>query len=415
MKILMFTVSAGNGHNSTAKRLKEKILTNNPKAEIEIVDIYKEYANKLKAWTMEQGYFLACNHFVSIYNHFFKKSEKSDYDNRDKSKANKEIYPVMYGMLNKIYDYKPDIIISTYIFCAVAISNLKRYYDIPATTICMTLDYGVSPYWECCADGLDYMFLTDNYMLDTFKAKGYKDEQLIVSGIPVADKFSSPLPQNEARELLGLEQDLFTIVIMKGSFFPVSNGDIIKQLSLVKEKIQVVIINGKDKKCQDDIDKRLKKAKLKHNIINLGFTNQVVEYFSASDLILGKAGGLSTTESINAGIPSLIVDKLPQQEIYNKLFLINHGCAMAVTSKDIAEKINFLMENPSEYNSLKACTLALRKADTLDKFYDVLSKCPNADYSHINFNDNKKQVIKNVHTKRRLSIKQSKLNKNKNS
>ena len=136
MKILMFTVSAGNGHNSTAKRLKEKILTNNPEAEIEIVDIYKEYASKLKAWTMEQGYFLACNHFVSIYNHFFKKSEKSDYDNRDKSKANKEIYPVMYGMLNKIYDYKPDIIISTYIFCAVAISNLKRYYDSLDITWC---------------------------------------------------------------------------------------------------------------------------------------------------------------------------------------------------------------------------------------------------------------------------------------
>ena len=248
MKILMFTVSAGNGHNSTAKRLKEKIENNNPNAEIEIVDVYKEYASKLKAWTMEQGYFLACNHFVSIYNHFFKKSEKSDYENRDKSKANKEIYPIMYGMLKKIYEYKPDVIISTYIFCAVALSNLKRYYKIPATTICMTLDYGISPYWECCSDGLDYMFLTDNYMLDTFKAKGFKDNQLIVSGIPVADKFSTPLPKDKARQLLNLDQNLFTLIIMKGSFFPVSNSDIIKQLSLIDEKIQIIIINGKDKK-----------------------------------------------------------------------------------------------------------------------------------------------------------------------
>jgi len=415
MKILMFTVSAGNGHNSTAKRLKEKILDNNPDAEIEIVDIYKEYASKLKAWTMEQGYFLACNHFVSIYNHFFKKSEKSDYNNRDKSKANKEIYPVMYGMLNKIYEFKPDIIISTYIFCAVALSNLKRYYDIPATTMCMTLDYGISPYWECCADGLDYMFLTDNYMLETFKEKGFKDNQLIVAGIPVADKFSTPLPQKEARLLLGLQEDLFTIVIMKGSFFPVSNADIIKQLSLVKNKIQVIIINGKDKKCQDDIDKRLAKANLQHNIVNLGFTNQVVEYFSASDLILGKAGGLSTTESINAGIPSLIVDKLPQQEIYNKMFLINHGCALAVNSKNIASNINRLIDNPEEYAGLKSATLALRKTDTLNKFYDIISSCPTADYSHINFADNKKQVIKNVHKERRLSIKKNKLEKKKNS
>ena len=157
------------------------------------------------------------------------------------------------------------------------------------------------------------------------------------------------------------------------------------------------------------------KIKLKHNIINLGFTNQVVEYFSASDLILGKAGGLSTTESINAGIPSLIVDKLPQQEIYNKMFLINHGCAIAVTSKNIAEKINYLIDNPNEYNNLKSCTLALRKTDTLDKFYEVLSKCPSADYSHINFIDNKNQVIKNVHKRRRLSIKENKIKKNKNS
>ena len=42
MKILMFTVSAGNGHNSTAKRIKEKVLQNTPDAEIEIVDVYKE-------------------------------------------------------------------------------------------------------------------------------------------------------------------------------------------------------------------------------------------------------------------------------------------------------------------------------------------------------------------------------------
>ena len=34
MKILMFTVSAGNGHNSTAKKKKKKILTNNPEAEM---------------------------------------------------------------------------------------------------------------------------------------------------------------------------------------------------------------------------------------------------------------------------------------------------------------------------------------------------------------------------------------------
>lgn len=405
MKILMFTVSTGNGHNSTAKRLKEKILENNPNAEIEIVDIYKSYSSKLKSWIMEDGYFLACNHMIAAYNYFFKKGEKLKFENRDKSKVNKEVYPVMHQMFNKICSFKPDVIISTYFLCSIAIANIKRYYTIPAKTICMTLDYGISPYWECCPKGLDYMFLTGEYMLPTFLEKGYKKEQLIVSGIPVADKFSNPLPKLEARKMLGLNEDLFTLVVMKGSFFPINNKALIKEFGKINQKIQIVIINGKDEKCKKDIDKKLAKAKLPHNIINLGFTDKVVEIFSASDLVLGKAGGLSTTESINAGLPSLIVNKLPQQEIYNKEFLMKNNCALAVTKTTIAEKINYLINNPQEYEKLRESTLKLRINNTLDKFYSVISSCPTADYSNITFEKNKRIFLKNIDKKRKEAIK----------
>ena len=39
--------------------------------------------------------------------------------------------------------------------------------------MCMTLDYGISPYWER-ANTLDYMFLTGDYMIESFLEKGYK-------------------------------------------------------------------------------------------------------------------------------------------------------------------------------------------------------------------------------------------------
>jgi processive 1,2-diacylglycerol beta-glucosyltransferase len=408
MKILIFTSSAGNGHNSTAKRIKEKVLENNKKAEFEIVDVYKEYASKLKAWTMEQGYFLACNHFVSLYNYFFKKSEKSSLENKDKSKVNKEVYPLLHGMLDKIYSFKPDIIISTYIFCSVALTNIKRYYEIPATTICMTLDYGISPYWECCAEGLDYMFLTDDYMLKPFKEKGYSDKQLIVSGIPVSDKFATPIPTKIARKDLKLDENLFTIIVMKASFFPISNKNLFKQFSKVNPKIQIIFVNGKNEKTKKDIENKIKKYNLQHKIINIGFTDKIVEYMSASDLVLGKAGGLSTTESINIGLPSLIVSKLPQQEIYNKEFLIKNNCAISVNSKNIANTINQLMKNNKLYKTLKNNTLKLRKPDALNKFYEILSKCKKANYKNLVLTDNKKQLIKNIDKKRKEAIKNSK-------
>ncbi|MBE5757718.1 MAG: glycosyltransferase [Clostridiales bacterium] len=408
MKVLIFTASAGNGHNSTARRLVEKIQQENPETKCEVVDIFKEYASKLKAWTMDEGYSLSCNHLLPIYNYFFKKSEKSSYENRDKSKCNKSVYSVMYGMLNKIYKYKPDLIISTYIFSSVALTNIKRHYKIPARIICMTLDYGISPYWECCASGLDYMFLSGDYMVKPFLEKGYKKEQLIVSGIPVADKFYNLPSKDEAREILELDKDKFTLIIMKASFFPISHKKIIKELSKIEQPIQIVIVNGKNPKVKNDMQKRLKKAKLKHKIINLGFTTKITEYFASCDLILGKAGGLSTTESINAGIPSLIIDKLPQQEIYNKDFLVNCGCAKTVNKRTIASTINDLMTNPKEYEKMKKSALKIRIEGTLDKFYDIISSTPQADYSDIIFNDNKKTVIKNIDRKRKQTIKEQK-------
>ena len=408
MKILIFTASAGNGHNSTAKRLMEKVQVENPQAICEVVDIFKQFASKFKAWTMDQGYSLACNHLLSIYNYFFRKSEKSTYENRDKSKCNKSIYSILHGMLTKIYDFQPDLIISTYIFSSIALTNLKRYYTIPARTICMTLDYGISPYWECCANGLDYMFLSGEYMIDSFIEKGYKKEQLIVSGIPVSDKFYNLGPKEEARKLLELDPDLFTLIIMKASFFPISHKQLVKEFAKIEKPIQIVIINGKDEKVRQDFEKHINKAKLKHKILNLGFTNQIPEFFASCDLILGKAGGLSTTESINSGIPSLIINRLPQQEIYNKDFLVKNGCAKMVDKNSIAYTINSLINNPKEYKKLQENALKIRIDNTLDKYYNIIATTPTADYSGITFSDNKKTVIKNVHNKRKQAIKEQK-------
>ena len=411
MRVLIFTASAGNGHNSSAKRITEKLLENDENTVIETVDIYKSYASKIKAWTMETGYFLLCNHCVKLYNYFFKQSERSTVEHKDQSKCNREIYPIMYGMLKKIYEFKPDVIVSTYIFGAIALSNLKRYYNIPAKTVCMCLDYGISPYWECCTKGLDYMFLTNEEMLPAFKDKGFTDKQLIVTGIPVSDKFNNPPSKKKAREKLGLATDLFTMVLTTQSFFPIKNKQIFRELAKVKTPIQVIIVNGKNKTCKREIDKLIKTSNLPHKFISLGFTNKIVEIFSASDIILGKAGGLFSTEQINVGLPGLIVDKLPQQEIYNKQYLVDNNCALPVTKDTIADNINHLISNPSSQEILRKSALKIRKPNALVDICNVIAGCPSADYSKINFTDTKRIVIRNVDRKRKEAIRASKNNK----
>lgn len=411
MKILILSSSAGNGHNSAGNRIKEKFLKEQPSAQIEMVDIYKSYASKLNAWIIEKGYFFACNHLLPIYNHYFKKSEHTNFKLKDNFGCHKQVYSMMHGILNKIYDYKPDLIICTYIFAAIAVANLKRVYNIPAKVACMALDYGVSPYWECTSSALDYMFLTDEYMIEPFLNRGFKKEQLYVTGIPISYEFYEERNKTQTRKQLGLNEDLFTIVVMKASFFPIKEKPLVKSLAKVNGKIQIIFINGKDEKSKNKIDKYVKKYKLNHVVHNIGFTKQIPQYFSASDMVLGKAGGLTTTETITSKLPSLILNKLPMQEVYNKNFMVQKGCAIEVTPKNLTEKINYIIENPTEYQKMVEATINTRKMHAVDKFYDVLKNVPTASYKNISLTDNKKQLIKKVNKQRKIDYKLAKNSK----
>lgn len=384
MKYLIFTVSAGNGHNSTAKLLKNKVLKEDQSAEIKIVDVYKEYASRLQSWAVDKGYAFVCNHLVWLYNFFFKKAEKaSTVKNREIAKVHKDAKNFMDGMIKEIYSFKPDVIIGTHIYTVVALTDLRKKYKIPAKIIGLTLDYGISPYWEC-ATGVDYMFITGEYMKKTFLEKGFSEKQLKVTGIPVGENFSKDFDKYQTREELGLDKDLFTMIIMKGGFFPINNKEIIKQLSKINEKIQIVIINGKAEKSKVDLDKRIKKANLNHKIINLGFVNNIDKYFSAVDLVFGKAGGLTTTETITKGLPSLITSKLPQQEVYNRKYLVDNGCAIGlVKNKNLSNSINDLLMHRKKLDELKKNCLKIRKLNVIERFWELFKTFEIADYSNI--------------------------------
>lgn len=372
MRILILTASAGNGHNSAAKRIKETFLNHNSNNEVKIVDGFKEFGNPLKNWIQTTGYLLICNHFVSIYNYFFKKSEINNFSHPEKRIVNRSTKSLQKKMLKEILDFKPDLIISTYIYCAVALCNVLKKHNLNIKTAAVTLDYGISPYWECIADRTDYMFLTNDKMIQPFIERGFNKDKLFPTGIPVANAFSNPFEKEKAREQLNLDKDLFTLIIMKSGFFTIKEKDIIKNLSKVNTKIQVIIVNGKSTKSKNKIDKLIKKYNIKHKILNLGFVHNIPLYFSACDLLIGKAGGLTTTEAITIGIPSLIVNKLPQQEIYNKRFMVDNGCAIEVNKTNIAEKINMLLSNPQKLINMKENCLNIRITNSCEKMYDIL-------------------------------------------
>lgn len=373
MKLLIFTASAGNGHNSAANKIKETFLAHNPKAEIIIIDGYKKYASPLKNWIQTKGYAWICNHGVKLYNYFFKKTETNDFTHPEKNSVHRTIRSLKKKMYKDIMDIKPDMIISTYIYCSIALSDIQKEYNFHIPNASLMLDYGISPFWECIADTTDMMFLTNNDYIKPFVARGFKKESLFPTGIIISNTFSELPDKEQAQKNLGLDKNLFTLIIMKAGFFGMKEKDIVKNLAQVKTPIQVVIINGKTKRSKEKLDKLIKKSNLPHKFFNIGFTKEIPQYFACGDLILGKAGGLTTTESLTSKLPSLIVDNLPQQEIYNKEYMEKLGTAKGVTKHTLGTTLNGIVINPKLLQKMKDNCEKHRILYPAEKMYDVIN------------------------------------------
>ena len=58
-KILILTVTAGNGHNACARGMKNKLEKLSGEVEVKIVDLLKCYSSKRDFWITDRGYSIA--------------------------------------------------------------------------------------------------------------------------------------------------------------------------------------------------------------------------------------------------------------------------------------------------------------------------------------------------------------------
>lgn len=412
-KILILTVTAGNGHNSCAKSMKRKLEELEGDVEVKIIDLLKSYSNKTRFWIADKGYNLAVSKLPVLYNYFYDQCKKKDPAKRYSCSAMKVAQTTVDGLLKDILDFQPDSIFCTHFYAGAALTALKLVYDLPCKTFISNLDYVNSPFWEACV-GIDYFNIPNEDFIEECKEEGFKEEQLLTFGLPVDGRTLNAIDKQSAREKLGLENDVFTVMVMFGGGH--WNGglkifkNLIKILEKRGEKAQVIMVNGKNKAGFDKIQKMKFADNLK--VINVGFTDQVPLYMSASDIMINKFGGTSVTEMINQGMPMLITEKIPAQEKYNLVYMKEKGVAMSFKNKKQLEcGLFMLMDNPELREKMSRDVVKLKKPGIVKLAEFILSQ-PKPDYSKIlaekiEFKDVKKVVKKAT----KLADKQEKKNK----
>lgn len=155
-----------------------------------------------------------------------------------------------------------------------------------------------------------------------------------------------------ARKKMGLDTDLFTILITSGSE---GTNMVLKLLpALFSEggNVQVVVACGSNKKLfglVNSFAKFLVQMKRSATVIPIGFTDKLDEYMRACDIVVGKAGPNTIFESVACKRPFFATTHIAGQEDGN-LDLIREYAIGFVEEKPMrAQKLlKSIIKNPSQ-------------------------------------------------------------------
>jgi processive 1,2-diacylglycerol beta-glucosyltransferase len=193
-------------------------------------------------------------------------------------------------------------------------------------------------------------------------------------GIPTFDSFSKTETKQEICNRERLDPNIPIVLLMAGSFGVTGVLDFYEQLAKTGEKIQMVVITGRNIRLFDHFDKKIQELDTSHNTKLLYFVDNVEDYMHIADLIVTKPGGLTVTESIACHLPMAIYSAYPGQEKENVDFLIKQKAAVLIDKKEGANEIIELLHSPEKLNEMKESCKKLALPNAAEDIFNLAKK-----------------------------------------
>lgn len=341
-KILIISMTCGEGHNAIAKSFLSEFQKQG--AEAKIVDLFESKTKNKKFYN--NMYLWACKHIPHLYEMAWKHERKVNPEKLEKSPQYKQIKCVVSHFEKLINDYNPYAIVCVHNSAGAMVAYLKNHHliDDKIKTITVMFDYVLCPYWNTNRY-LDYCITPHEICHKALLDVGFKESQLKCFGFPTNSKFYDKQNKTEVRQKLGLEN--------KFTFFSISGGNglgnslkLLKNILKAKGDFQVIIVNGKNEKNRAKIEKYLTKHNIS-NVINLGFVNNINELMSASDIAFARGGGAGISECFYSGLPVIFREGLIINEKENKNLFIQKNCGFEIKhTSDVTKICQKVLNNP---------------------------------------------------------------------
>ena len=304
MKGLCVYIKAGKGHYIPARAVHEQLESIG--IESELVDFFS-YLDIEWMERLNQGMWRLMLKLPFLEEHLFRSLDRSGWGIRFVEKTIDRLRRQRLASL--IASSRPDFIFATHPYPGTVLSTMLHDMGEDIPVYFYSTDVFSAPAVSICPYLRKFLIPTEEGA-GRVQAMGQDPDSIMLCPFPLQQSVADQprLGKREARRMIGLKEDIFTLQLNLG-------GEGLGSLGLLEDilkedlPVQVVIIGG----IRPAMERRIRRVIEQHRGHNAsvhirGFVDNVSDYLAASDVIAGRAGINTIVEAIYAHRPFLITE-----------------------------------------------------------------------------------------------------------
>ncbi|TIH30468.1 MGDG synthase family glycosyltransferase [Subtercola vilae] len=354
-RVLILSAGVGAGHNSAAAAVQRACAARSDVGDVLVLDVLKT-SSALYRDVLGKGYFVLVEEVPWLVEWGY---DASDSPFRRRGPIDPWTRANAFPVVAAIKRFRPTAIICTHFLPAQLVAGLILRGAIDARTAVVTTDYDFQGLWLTSA--FHALFVAREEGRVEVTALGLPPDRVAAPGIPIAEQSNL--------ESLRSDSEPPKLLISAGA----TGGDyavaVVRQTLHMRSPFTATVVCGRNDALRQRVEGLVASAGDRYRV--LGFTAEMPQLLAGSDLFIGKPGGLSASECMAAGLPMVLVNPIPGQEVRNGDYLMEQGAAVRCnTAATIGWKIDEVLREPGRLQQMQA---AARRTGRPHAAADVLS------------------------------------------
>ena len=352
-RVLVLSARFGGGHRSAAEAILHSWRDRHPDGEIRILEYFEEFVSPVTTRAASIGYTQSVRLFPLGYRLFYEATAGL----KPTSPAQQWLNNLGRERLSEfLRSYPADVIVAVHPTPAGALSELKRLGVLRARTVTVVTDFVVHSQW--IHPRTDLYLVGSDCVKDGLVRRGVPEGTIRVTGIPIRVN-QELLSQREAlREKWGTRPGLPTVLVMTGAQGLMRRPQRLFH-TIASRPVQGFFVCGRDRALYQ----RLRGFGQRYpNFRVMPFVRIVPELMCVADVLISKAGGLTTSEALAMELPLIIFHPIPGQEYANRDYLLREGAALAAdTLRELGAALDLVCADPGQLARMRQAIHRIRR------------------------------------------------------